>query len=54
MLEERDDSITLPVSGEIPDLLSYLDDNKEKLGIEGYSFSVEQLEDVLMRIVEAN
>ncbi|EAX93216.1 ABC transporter family protein [Trichomonas vaginalis G3] len=51
ILEEKEDSIALPVSGKIPELLAYLDDNKNDLGLEDYSFSVEQLEDVLMRII---
>jgi ABC-type multidrug transport system ATPase subunit len=53
-LPDRDDTITLPVDGQIPVMLSNLDQHKEELGFEDYSFSVEQLEDVLLRILETS
>ena len=53
-LPDRDDTITLPVDGQIPIMLSNLDQHKEELGYEDYSFSVEQLEDVLLRILETS
>ena len=54
VLEDREDTIALPVNDKIPELLQSLDNKKEELGIEDYSFSVEQLEDVLLRILETN
>ena len=54
VLEERDDTIALPVTDKIPDLLEDIDAKKDELGIEDYSFAVEQLEDVLLRILETN
>ncbi|EAX98031.1 hypothetical protein TVAG_275410 [Trichomonas vaginalis G3] len=52
--EEREDTVMVPVTSDISDLLTYLDDNEEKLGIERYTFTVEQLEDTLLRIIETN
>lgn len=42
-----DGAISVPVSESIPDFLAQLD----KMGVDSYSFAVEQLEDVLVRIV---
>ena len=52
MMPEKDDTIMLPVVPAIPDMLSSLNEKKEKFGIKGYSFAVEQLEDVLVRILQ--
>ena len=54
ILPERDDVIAMPVSNDIPSVLNELDSRKDELGLEDYSFSVEQLEDVLLRILETN
>ena len=54
VLEDREDTIALPVNDKIPQLLQSLDNKREQLGIEDYAFSVEQLEDVLLRILETN
>ena len=54
ILPEHDNTIALPVSSKIPQMLSTLDSKKEQLGYEDYSFSVEQLEDVLLRILETS
>jgi len=53
LLPERDDIITLPVIETISDMLTKLDEKKEELGYEDYTFTVEQLEDVLLRILES-
>ena len=53
-MEERDDTICIPVNKNIGKLLKHLDANREALGIDKYSFSVEQLEDVLLRILGHN
>ena len=54
VLPDRDDTIAIPVSGKIPELLESIEQQKEKLGVEDFSFAVEQLEDVLLRILETN
>ncbi|EAY01224.1 ABC transporter family protein [Trichomonas vaginalis G3] len=54
MNEEKENSVMVPVTSKISDLLIYLDDNDEKLGIERYTFTIEQLEDTLLRIIESN
>jgi ABC-type multidrug transport system ATPase subunit len=54
ILPDRDDTIALPVDGQIPQMLNGLDQHREELGYEEYSFSVEQLEDVLLRILETS
>lgn len=50
--EEREDSITMPVSRKVPEMLHELVDRKDELGIRSYSFAVEQLEDMLLNMVE--
>ena len=54
MVPERDDTIAIPVVKEIPDMLKDIYEKKESLGIEDYSFAVEQLEDVLSIMLENN
>lgn len=50
--EEREDSITMPVSRKVPEMLHELVDRKDELGVKSYSFAVEQLEDMLLNMVE--
>ena len=50
--EEREDSITMPVSRNVSDMLRELVQNQESLGVKSYSFAVEQLEDMLLSMVE--
>ena len=54
MVPERDDTIIVPVVKEIPIMLKDIYEKKEKFGLEEYSFAVEQLEDVLSRMLESN
>ena len=54
LVPERDDSINIPVVKEIPQMLQELYENKEQLGVNEYSFTVEQLEDVLSRMLNNN
>ncbi|OHS99863.1 ABC transporter family protein [Tritrichomonas foetus] len=49
---DRDDTIELPVSRSIPKFINELEDKKESLGISSFSFSVEQLEDVLLKLIQ--
>ncbi|KAK8883206.1 hypothetical protein M9Y10_045857 [Tritrichomonas musculus] len=50
--EEREDSITMPVSKKVPEMLHELVNRKDELGVRSYSFAVEQLEDMLLSMVE--
>lgn len=51
--EERQDTIALPVSRDVPKILKELVKNQEELGIISYSFAVEQLEDTLLKMIES-
>jgi ABC-type multidrug transport system ATPase subunit/branched-subunit amino acid transport protein AzlD len=48
----RADSIELRVCSEVVPLIQALEDQQEELGVRSYSFGVEQLEDVLMRLIQ--
>lgn len=50
--DERKDAISLPVDGSVAVMLQELKKNKEELGIKSYSFSVEQLEDMVIKLIE--
>ena len=50
--DDRPDVVAMSVSHEIPKFLKELKENKEKLGITHYSFSVEQLEDMLLKLIQ--
>lgn len=50
--EDRDDTIALPVDDVIPQFLKEMQSRKVELGINSYSFSVEQLEDMLLRLIQ--
>ncbi|EAY18351.1 ABC transporter family protein [Trichomonas vaginalis G3] len=52
--EERDDILTFPVCDEIPKLLHALNDKKDQIGLKTYSLSVEQLEDMLLKLIQAD
>lgn len=52
--EDRQDLMTMPVSDEIPKLLHALNEKKESLGLKTYSLSVEQLEDMLLKLIQAD
>jgi ABC-type multidrug transport system ATPase subunit len=49
--EERDDMICLPVNDLVPGFLKRLEEERERFGIESYTFAVEHLEDVLLRMI---
>lgn len=51
MSEDREDVIRIPDSKRISEFLFALADRKTELGIQTYTFSMEQFEDVLMNIV---
>ncbi|OHT02783.1 ABC transporter family protein [Tritrichomonas foetus] len=49
--DERPDTIAMPVDDVIPQFLKALTEKKEEYGIRSYSFSVEQLEDMLLKLI---
>jgi ABC-type multidrug transport system ATPase subunit len=51
VLEDRKDIIAFPVSSGIPQLLREMDGAKESLGVKSYSLCVEQLEDMLLKLI---
>jgi ABC-type multidrug transport system ATPase subunit len=50
--EERRDTVRIPVDHMVPQLLKELGEKKEQLGINSFSFAVEQLEDMLLKMIE--
>lgn len=51
ILEDRPDTIGMKVSKEIPKCLKALEENSESLGVRSFTFAVEQLEDVLLKLI---
>jgi ABC-type multidrug transport system ATPase subunit len=49
--DERPDTIALPVHDAIPHFLRAMTERQDEFGIKSYSFSVEQLEDNLLRLI---
>ncbi|OHS96113.1 ABC transporter family protein [Tritrichomonas foetus] len=49
--DERPDTIAMPVDDIIPEFLVEMEKQKDKLGIISYSFTVEQLEDMLLKLI---
>jgi ABC-type multidrug transport system ATPase subunit len=49
--EERPDTIAMPVHDAIPEFLRGMTNRQEEFGIRSYSFSVEQLEDNLIKLI---
>lgn len=54
ILEDRPDTICIPVDSAIPQLIGALDNHMSEYEISSYSFSVEQLEDMVVKIVQAD
>lgn len=50
--DERKDTIKLPVDSSVAAMLQCLKQKKEELGVNSYSFTVEQLEDMVIKLVE--
>jgi CRISPR/Cas system-associated protein Csm6 len=50
--EERRDTVRIPVDHRVPQLLKELGERKEQLAINSFSFAVEQLEDMLLKMIE--
>jgi ABC-type multidrug transport system ATPase subunit len=51
-LEGRTDAIEMAVSPEVIPLIRQLEERQEELGLVSYSFGVEQLEDVLLKLIQ--
>jgi ABC-type multidrug transport system ATPase subunit len=51
--EERGDTIAMPVHDSVPEFLRAMVEQQEELGIRSYSFAVEQIEDMLLRLIMA-
>ena len=52
IINERNDTISLPVVEEIPLFFKKFIEIKEKLGIISFSFTVEQIEDMLIKMIQ--
>jgi ABC-type multidrug transport system ATPase subunit len=48
--DERSDSLLIPINEAVPDFLRFLDDKLEELGVTTYTFSIEVLDNVLLRM----
>lgn len=53
LFDERSDTISMSVSSAIPEMLKELRNKKSSLNVRSFAFSVEQLEDVLMRLIQS-
>jgi ABC-type multidrug transport system ATPase subunit len=51
--DERDDTVLFPIDSGIPEMLTELENRKDELGIISYSFSVQQLEDMLLKLIQS-
>ena len=52
MASGRSDTIEMEVCKEVPEFIRQLEARKTELGVDSFSFSVEQLEDVLLKLIE--
>jgi ABC-type multidrug transport system ATPase subunit len=52
--DERDDQMNLPVCDQVTTLLKELEEKKEEIGLDTYAFSVEQLEDMLLKLIQSD
>jgi hypothetical protein len=53
-LEDREDTIAMPVDDAVPAFLTALSARLEEYGVSNYSFSVEQLEDMLLKMIQSD
>jgi ABC-type multidrug transport system ATPase subunit len=51
---ERDDTILIPISSAVPKFLRALDANLERYGVTTYSFSIESLDNILLKISQSD
>lgn len=52
--EERNDSIRIPVVRDIAQFLNKFENELERFGVKAYSCSVEQIEDVLIKMIQTD
>ncbi|OHT10015.1 ABC transporter family protein [Tritrichomonas foetus] len=53
LADDREDTIRMPVDKSIPKFLLALVKKQDELGVISYTFSVEQLEDMLLKLIES-
>ena len=53
MLEDRTDSILIPVDREIVNFITEFSKREKELGVNSYSFQVEQIEDMLVKLIQS-
>lgn len=49
--DERKDTLCIPVNSAVSELLNEMTERKEELGIRSYTFAVEKLEDMLLKLI---
>jgi ABC-type multidrug transport system ATPase subunit len=54
LLEDRLDTIAMPVDEAVPRFLTALSDRMDEYGVTNYSFAVEQLEDMLLKLIQSD
>jgi ABC-type multidrug transport system ATPase subunit len=54
VVDDREDTISIPVDHEVPAFLTELTLQQEYLGVLSYSFAVEQLEDMLLKLIQTD
>jgi ABC-type multidrug transport system ATPase subunit len=52
MSEDRSDTIAMPVDDAVPAFLNHFHQDQASLGVTSYSFAVEQLEDMLLKLIQ--
>jgi ABC-type multidrug transport system ATPase subunit len=53
-VEDRDDTLAIPVDNAVPPFLTALTERQDELGVISYSFAVEQLEDMLLKLIQTD
>ena len=53
IIDDRKDTIAMPINSNVPNFLEELEKNEDELGVYSYSFSVEKLEDMLLKLIES-
>lgn len=54
IVEDRKDTISMPINSAMPDFLEALEKKEQEYGIISYSFAVEQLEDMLLKLIQSD
>jgi ABC-type multidrug transport system ATPase subunit len=52
--EDRQDTIAMPVDAAVPVFLTHLQEKLEEYGVVSYAFAVEQLEDMLLKLIQSD